>query len=99
MGLPDGNRPGGADALELDRVSAAEQEHSGPEFEAQQASVRVFPAAQGWPLVAEHWNIAIGTDDRGPSFQAALPGIEPLPLMQSEPVVGVAQLRRADQGG
>ena len=59
-------------AIGLNRVSTAEQGHSGLGLEAQQASVRAFVATQGWTLVAEFSDIASGKDDRRPGFQAAL---------------------------
>ena len=59
-------------AVELYRVSTAEQGHSGLGLEAQQASVRAFVASQGWTLVSEHSDIASGKDDRRRGFQAAL---------------------------
>jgi DNA invertase Pin-like site-specific DNA recombinase len=59
-------------AVGLYRVSTAEQGQSGLGLEAQQASVRVFAAAQGWTLVAEFSDVASGKDDRRPGFQAAL---------------------------
>ena len=59
-------------AVGLYRVSTAEQGQSGLGWEAQQASVRAFVAAQGWVLVAEHSDVASGKDDRRPGFQAAL---------------------------
>jgi DNA invertase Pin-like site-specific DNA recombinase len=59
-------------AVGLYRVSTGEQGQSGLGLEAQQASVRVFVAAQGWPLVAEFSDIASGKDDQRPGFQTAL---------------------------
>jgi transposase len=47
-----------AGKVALNRVSTAEQGHSGLGLEAQQASVRAFVANQGWTLVAEHQDIA-----------------------------------------
>src|SRR3954452_11219645 len=59
-------------AVGLYRVSTAEQGQSGLGLEAQQASVRVFVAAQGWTLVAEFSDVASGKDDHRAGFQAAL---------------------------
>lgn len=59
-------------AVGLYRVSTAEQGQSGLGLEAQQASVRVFVASQGWTMVAEHSEVASGKYDRRPGFQAAL---------------------------
>ena len=59
-------------AVELSRVSTAEQGNSGLGLEAQQASVRAFVSAQGWILVAEYFDFAGGKDDRRPGFQAAI---------------------------
>ena len=59
-------------AIGLYRVSTAEQGHSGLGLEAQQASVRVFAAAQGWTLVAEHSDVASGRNDRPPGFKSVL---------------------------
>jgi hypothetical protein len=75
-------------AVGLYRVSTAEQGHSGLGLEAQQASARAFAAAQGWPLVAEYSEIANGKNDLWRAIG----------LMQGELTIGVAQLRRTDQG-
>jgi hypothetical protein len=60
-------------AVGLDRVSTAEQGHSGLGLEAQQASVRAYVEAQGWTLVAEYSDVASGKDDCLPGFLAAFP--------------------------
>ena len=97
-GLLNSNRHGPDMQWHALRVPTAKHEHSGLGLEAQQASVRAFVAAQGWTLVAEHSDITSGKDDRGPGFKKR-PWWSAIPLMQGKLVVGVAQLRRADQGG
>ena len=70
MGIVTASHP--RHAVALYRVATAEQGHSGLGLEAQQASVRVFVAAQGWTLIGEFSDIASGKDDRRPGYQAAL---------------------------
>lgn len=59
-------------AIGLYRVSTAEQGQSGLGLEAQRASVRAFVGAQGWQLVGEFEDVALGKDDSRPGFQEAL---------------------------
>ena len=60
-------------AVALYRVSPAEQGHSGLGLEAQCRAVGTFVASQGWMLVAEHSDVALGKDDRRPGFQQPWP--------------------------